>query len=101
MIRQRLDHRLQQLETVRVRFERFAEMQRRDAESEALLKVLDLSSGAALRKGRRRVCGRHSRALEIPCSELDKQIEQGVNPIYKFLADRGLLEELEELQVGT
>jgi hypothetical protein len=41
-----------------------------------------------------------ARALEVSCSELDEQLRDGVNPIRKFLAERGLLDEMEGLPVG-
>jgi len=101
-MQQRLYRRLQELEGAQARVDRFAEMQRRDAEQEELLQsfVAFIEWRGIVQSPQESIREALARALEISCSELDEQFHEGINPIHKYLDERGLLEELEEVQVG-
>lgn len=101
-MKQRLHRRLRQLEVVQDRVDLVTEMQRRDAEQAELLKmfVSFIEWRGIVQTPQESIRQALARALEITSSELDEQLREDTNPIQKFLADRGLLEEIAEMQVG-
>ena len=94
-MQQRLDRRLQQLEMVQARVDRFEESKRQEAESEEMIEVFEaFIAWRGMAQGpNESVAQALARALEISCDELLEQMEEGIGPIRKFLLDRGYLAE--------
>jgi hypothetical protein len=96
-MQQRLYRRLQELEVAQGCVDRFAEMERRDAEQAQLLDVFVsfIEWRGIVQTPQESIRQALTRALEISTSELDAQMREGINPIGKYLDDHGGWDEPE------
>jgi hypothetical protein len=103
-MRQRLHHRLRELEEARARAREVAKG--RDDEGD-LDRVFDKFRLFLQMRGTEQgptesLAMASARALGIDCFELREQLDAGIDPIDKFLTDHGVLEEIErEKAAGT
>jgi len=96
-MRQRLYHRLQELEEASSRARKQREW--RDAEADgakAIRRVELFLRICGIEKGpRESLAEAWARALEITCTELRQLLAAGIDPIHKFLSERGVYEDIE------
>jgi hypothetical protein len=97
-MRRHLHHRLQELEKARARARNLVGGRDREVDLERALSRfrLFLRMRGVDQGPKESLAEASARALEISCSDLRKQLAAGIDPILKFLTDRGVFEEIEK-----
>ena len=96
-MRQRLHHRLQQLEEVRAQARKLEEgREQKDPGANAREKFRLFLELRGVEQGLHESLAEElARALEISCRELDGLLAAGIDPIDKYLTEHGVYEEIE------
>ena len=96
-MRQRLYHRLQQLEVESARLRSVRESRDREADGEEAIKKVEpfLRLRGIEQTPMESLFDALARALEIGNRELRAQLMEGIDPIHKWLMENGVFEEIE------